>query len=257
MNLTHRLDRSIVIQARPGVVFSFFTESARWASWWGAGSTIEPTPGGKMYIRHPNGIEAVGEVLEVSPERRIVFTYGFASGTPIGPGASRVTIELEAESNGTRVVLVHEFADASVRDEHVQGWRFQFSLFANAVSAVVQAKASERVDRWFGAWADADAGSRARTFAAIALPGVRFHDQFSAIAGAGELVAHVGAAQRFMPGLTIARHGDTRQCQGTVLADWIARGPDGQERGSGMNVFTFTADGLIESATGFWATPKR
>jgi hypothetical protein len=37
-----------------------------------------------------------------------------------------------------------------------------------------------------------------------------------------------------------------------VLADWIAAGPDGQERGRGTNVFTFDADGRISAVIGFW-----
>jgi hypothetical protein len=33
-----------------------------------------------MLIRHPNGVEASGEVLEVLRPERIVFTYGYATG---------------------------------------------------------------------------------------------------------------------------------------------------------------------------------
>ena len=56
--LPHRLDRTVVIQAKPETVFSFFTDSDRWASWWGVGSTIEPRAGGQMYIRYPGNVEA-------------------------------------------------------------------------------------------------------------------------------------------------------------------------------------------------------
>ena len=42
--LPYQLDRTVVIKARPETVFRFFTDSARWASWWGAGSTIDPKP---------------------------------------------------------------------------------------------------------------------------------------------------------------------------------------------------------------------
>lgn len=52
MHLPYRLDRTITIQAPRETVFRYFTESARWAAWWGAGSTIDPRPGGRMYIRH-------------------------------------------------------------------------------------------------------------------------------------------------------------------------------------------------------------
>lgn len=249
--LSHYLDRSIVIRAMPETVFQFFTDSSRWASWWGAGSTIEAKPGGKVYIRYPNGTESLGEVLEVHPPERIVFTYGYATGKPIPPGGSRVTIRLEPDEAGTRLHLRHEFEDAGVRDHHVQGWRFQLSLFSNAVANEVYAGAERTVDAWFGAWTITDDASRQERFAKIAAPGICFRDQFSVLEGLADLTAHVAGAQRFMPGIRLERKGDIRHCQGTVLADWSAVGSDGKERMSGTSVFVFKADGRIDSVTGF------
>ena len=151
--LPYGLDRTIVIKARPETVFRFFTDSARWAGWWGAGSTIDATPGGKVYIRHPNGIESLGEVLEVRQPEQITFTYGFVSGKPMPPGSSRVKIQLEPDEAGTRLRLRHDFAEAGPRDEHVQGWRFQLSLFSNAVANEVFADVAGLMDDWFAAWA--------------------------------------------------------------------------------------------------------
>jgi len=93
-DLPYRLDRTIVINAKLATVFEFLSESERWASWWGPGSTIDAKPGGKVYIRHPNGVETLGEVLEIQPPESIVFSYGYATGKPIAEGASRVTIRL-------------------------------------------------------------------------------------------------------------------------------------------------------------------
>ena len=150
--LPHRLDRRLTIAATPETVFRFFTDSARWAAWWGPGSTIDARPGGHLRIRYPNGVEVSGEVLEIAAPRRIVFTYGYEQGTPIPPGASRVTIQLEPVGDTTVLHLAHEFADADTRDHHVQGWRYQLSLFANLVAGELHADAADTVDRWFGAW---------------------------------------------------------------------------------------------------------
>ena len=65
--LAHQLDRTLVIGAPPALVFRYFTDSDRWAAWWGAGSTIDARPGGRVYIRYPGNVEAVGEVIDVSP----------------------------------------------------------------------------------------------------------------------------------------------------------------------------------------------
>ena len=74
----------------------------------------------------------------------------------------------------------------------------------------------------------------------------------SAVDGVEDLMEHIAAAQRFMPGLQMQRRGEVRHCQGTALADWVAVAADGQERATGTNVFVFDADGRIEAVTGFW-----
>lgn len=253
IGLDHRLDRTLVIGAPQAAVFRYFTDPARWAAWWGAGSTIDARPGGRVFVRYPEGTEAVGEVVEIDAPSRIVFTYGYVAGTPVPPGGSRVTIRLEPIARGTRLHLVHEFADAAVRDHHVQGWRYQLSLFANVVADEVQGDPASRVDAWFSMWTDADEPSRAAKLAAMAVPDIRMRDRFSAVEGVDELTKHIGAAQKFMPGLRLQREGIARHCQGVVVSDWLATGPDGQPRGRGTNVFTFSADGRIESVTGFWS----
>lgn len=250
--LPHVLDRTVTIGAPPKTVFRYFTDDERWAAWWGAGSTIDARPGGRVYIRYPGGVEVSGEVLEVAPPDRIVFTYGFNSGKPIPPGSSRVTIQLSPAAEGTRLTLAHAFAEEEVRNHHVQGWRYQLSVFANVVADQVNAGATSAVDAWFAIWSVADAADRANALAAIAHPSLRFRDRFGATDGLDDLVPHIGAAQHFMPGMTLSRDGDVRHCQGTVLANWSATGPDGQKRGAGTNVFTFDSDARLVAVTGFW-----
>lgn len=251
--LPHALDRRVIIRAHQETVFRYFTDSARWAAWWGPGSTIDPRPGGKVYIRHPNAIEQGGEVLEVDPPRRIVFTLGFASGDPIPIGASRVTIELAKDPAGTRLTLRHEFAEAAVRDHHVQGWRYQLSVFGNVVADEVNVGAASRVDQWFAAWSEPDQAKRERILAEAVSPSISFRDRFSLVEGLEDLKPHLTAVHQFMPGMKLLRAGEPRHCQGTVLADWIASGADGAERGRGTNVFTLDPDGRIVSVVGLWS----
>jgi uncharacterized protein YndB with AHSA1/START domain len=250
--LPHRLDRTVTIQAPRDTVFRFFTDSARWASWWGAGSTIDARPGGSVLIRMPGGVDAVGAVVEVVPPKRIVFTYGFATGLPIPPGGSTVTIELEPHGAGTRLHLAHAFAEAAPRDEHVQGWRYQLAVFGNVVANEANADAPAKVDAWFRVWSEPDAAARERALAGLASPDVQFRDRFSLLDGLTDVLPHITAAQRFMPGMELRREGDVRHCQGTVLADWTASGPDGQSRGRGTNVFVIGGDGKFTAVTGFW-----
>lgn len=251
-SLPHLLNRSLVIRAPRATVFAYFTDSARWASWWGTGSTIDANPGGRVYIRHPNGVEMVGEVVAIDPGSRIEFTYGYKSGQPIAPGGSTVTIVCDDDSQGTRLTLVHRFADAAICGAHEQGWRYHLSVFANVVADAIFADAAATVDAWHSMWADPDAASRQSTIRRLATQDVRFADRFSAVSGASELLPHIAATLQFMPGLRLERDGDVRHCQGTVLADWIARAADGQERGRGTNVYTLDARGRIEAVVGMW-----
>jgi len=246
----HELERSVVIEASPDTVFRYFTDSTRWASWWGAGSTIEARVGGRMYIRHPGGVEVSGEVTDVQPPERIAFTYGYGA-KPASPSSVEITLTPTGRG-ATRLHLRHVFSDEGMRDEHVQGWRYQLSVFGNLVASEVFADAASTVDAWFTAWSEPDNGAREALLAGLVSGEIRFRDRFSLIDGVDDLRPHLAAVHRFMPGMRLARQGDVRHCQGVVLADWIARGPDGAERGAGTNVFVLGADGRIQSVTGLW-----
>ena len=142
MTPDQHVERTITIQAPRDTVFRFFTDTTRWATWWGAGSTIDARPGGRLLIRYPDGTEAAGEVLDLQAPERLSFSYGFVSGKPFPSGSSRVTIQLEPEGSGTRLSLHHDLPDAGMRDEFMQGWRFQLSLFSNVVANEVHAGAA-------------------------------------------------------------------------------------------------------------------
>jgi uncharacterized protein YndB with AHSA1/START domain len=251
--LEHVLERQVLIRARPDTVFRYFTDSKAWAAWWGVGSSIDPHPGGRVLVRYPNGVEAGGEVIEIDPPRRIVFSYGFASGQPIPIGASRVTLTLTPEPRGTRLRLQHALAEREARDQHVQGWRYQLSLFANVVANELVADPTASVDGWFEAWSEPGPERRGSLLRKITAEDVRFRDRYSHVDGRADLEPHLAAVHIYMPGVRVVRQGAPRHCQGTVLADWIARGKDGVERGHGTAVFQLDADGRIEDVVGFWS----
>lgn len=251
--LEHALERQVLIVARRATVFRFFTDARLWASWWGAGSSIDARPGGALRIQYPGNVVALGEVLELEPESRIVFSYGYedaSAGLP--PGASRVTITLAERASGTLLVLRHELPDAIARDRHVPGWRHQLALFAVAVAAEQHGSAVDVLDRWFELWAEPDAGRRRSLLLDLAAPDVIVRDAFSCLAGHDDVLAHVAAAQSHMPGVRLRREGALRQCQGTALCDWSASGPDGSPRGRGTNVVDFAADGRLARVVGLW-----
>lgn len=250
---THRLDRSVFINAHPETVFAFFQDSARWASWWGAGSTIDPKVGGKIYVLYPGNVEASGEITEIAAPTRLAFTYGYhADGSPVPRGSSNVTIVLAREASGTRLTLTHRLPTEASRNEHIQGWRYQLSLFANTIASSINANAGPIADAWFDAWAETDEGKRKAAFEAVAVTGVRFGDKYSCLDGLDEVTFHAGAAQKFMPGMAPRRVGDPRHCLGTAIVEWNIARPDGTSAASGTTVFRFDADGKITDVVSIW-----
>ena len=254
--LSHSLERTVTICAQRATVYRYFTDSERWAAWWGEGSRIEPHPGGRVEIRYPNGITASGEVVELVEDERIVFTFGYDSGEPIPAGASRVAITLADAEAGTRLELRHELADAGARDAHVPGWRYQLALFANVAANDQHAGLAQVVDRYFSAWSETDADRRREALAASVTADVTFRDAHGATAGIDELVAHIGLSQHHFPQATIARSGVPRHCQGTAVVDWAAHDADGKPQVSGSNVVELAPDGRIRRLVGLWAPPS-
>src|SRR6266480_7582206 len=98
----------IRIDAAPSTVFAFLIDPAKMVRWMGTEATLDPRPGG-LYRVNVTGRERVrGEVVELVPDRRLVFTWGWEDGTlSVPPGASTVEISLEPDGDGTLVRLTH------------------------------------------------------------------------------------------------------------------------------------------------------
>jgi uncharacterized protein YndB with AHSA1/START domain len=247
--MSFTLDRDILICATRETVFRFFTDSERWARWWGAGSRIDPRPGGEVFISYPGGrATAQGEVVEIQPPERIVFTYGYARpDTPIPPGGSTVTITVTEVDGGTLVRLRHQVDSAAVRDEHVDGWRYQMGVFGAVVADDQHAGAIDRIDAWFAAWRETDAAARRAALAAICAPDVVYRDRFGFTRGVEDLDGHIAAAQRHLPP-AIARDGDPRCTLGVAIVPWRTASA------TGTSIVELAPDARIARVTGFWST---
>jgi uncharacterized protein YndB with AHSA1/START domain len=113
-----------VIAASPATVFSFFTDIERWIAWQGVGGEIDARTGGVLQITMPGGQVASGQFIEVIPEQRLVFTWGWeGEAPPVPPGSTTVVIELEPDGAGTLLRLTHSaLAPPPVAEHHRAGW---------------------------------------------------------------------------------------------------------------------------------------
>ena len=103
------LFKEILIDAPPSVVFQFLTDPAKMIRWMGISAEIDPKPGG-IYRLDPNGRDVIrGEYLEVVPDSRVVFTWGWEKPSPGMPavpaGSTQVEIDLQPENGRTRLRL--------------------------------------------------------------------------------------------------------------------------------------------------------
>jgi len=252
-DLPHSLSRSLVIHAPRELVFRYFTDSTRFARWWGKGSTIDGRVGGEVKIVYPNQVIARGAVTRIEPGRSIVFTYGYEdTAKPVRVGGSLVTIELQDHADGTLLELRHDLPTEVDRDHHAPGWRFQLAVFANVVAAECHEKVADVTDAWFGAWSEADAEARSRLLAECAGKDVAMHDKWTCLSGQQDLLEHITICLQMAPGVVMRRTGEPRHCQGTALVDWTATDAKGEPRGKGTNVVQLDAHGKIARVVGFW-----
>ncbi|MGH8912356.1 MAG: SRPBCC family protein [Acidimicrobiia bacterium] len=123
-------DRIVVerlIDAPPSVVYSYLTEPEKWARWQGVAATIEPRPGGVFAVSMPTEAQARGEFVDLVPNRRVVFTWGWTDHPTVPPGSTRVEIELIAEGSATRLILTHLGLPSDEVPLHTEGWNHYLS----------------------------------------------------------------------------------------------------------------------------------
>ena len=111
------------IDAPPNVVYSYLTESAKWARWQGKDATVDATPGGIFVLKMPNGATARGQFVDLVPNERVVFTWGWVDQPGLPPGSSTVEIEISAEGSGALVTLTHRDLPDDETELHEIGWK--------------------------------------------------------------------------------------------------------------------------------------
>ena len=117
------LEVEVRIAARPSTVFSFLDSADGMAQWFGSSVELDAKPGGILRVDINGRDIAKGEIVEIVPAERIVFTFGWeGEGHPVPPGASRVEITLAADGDGTIVKLRHSGLTAEQAASHKEGW---------------------------------------------------------------------------------------------------------------------------------------
>jgi uncharacterized protein YndB with AHSA1/START domain len=103
-------------------VYSYLTDSDRWARWQGRTAEIDAVAGGLFRMVMPDGSVAEGEFIELVPDARVVFSWGWHGSPTVPPGSSTVDIELQADGDGTLLRLTHRGLPPDDQPIHAVGW---------------------------------------------------------------------------------------------------------------------------------------
>jgi uncharacterized protein YndB with AHSA1/START domain len=118
------LVREILIDATADTIFPFLTNAERWLEWQGTEAEIDARPGGAYRVLIAGAYLSVGEFVEVVPNEKVVFTFGWdVEGNPITPGSTTVTMTLQPEGSKTLLRMVHSgLPDDQAVLDHGEGW---------------------------------------------------------------------------------------------------------------------------------------
>lgn len=128
--------KELFIEAEPATVFAFLTDPDKLMRWMGTQGQLDAQPGG-VYLVNVNGRDvARGEFEEVTPNSRIVYSFGWEHGAAFGvpPGATRIEIDLAPRDRGTLLTFVHSGLPEPAIGPHTDGWTHYLGRLAIAAA---------------------------------------------------------------------------------------------------------------------------
>lgn len=117
--------QEVTIGAPASVVYRHLTTVEGLKRWIAADAVAEAIPGGRLEWTHEDGSTMLGRFIDLVPDRRVVFAYGW-KGDRMGlpPASSVVEIDLLEIAGSTTLTLVHRGIPAQAVDDHGRGWAY-------------------------------------------------------------------------------------------------------------------------------------
>jgi uncharacterized protein YndB with AHSA1/START domain len=121
--LTREVELSIHVDASPATVFQYFVDPERLCRWQGASADLDPRPGGVYRVNVVGDNVALGTYVDVVPDERVVFTWGWEGNDGLPPGTTTVEVTLAPDGDGTLVQLRHyDLPTDEAAASHTEGW---------------------------------------------------------------------------------------------------------------------------------------
>ena len=116
------LEVEVRVAARPETIFPFLSDAAGMVRWFGSKVDLDPKPGGQIRVDINGRDIARGEIVEIVPNQKVTFTFGWESKDhPVPVGSSTVEISLIEDGDGTIVRLRHSGLSAEQAGGHKEG----------------------------------------------------------------------------------------------------------------------------------------
>ena len=115
-------DKTVFLPLDPDAVFELITQPERLRRWKTVAARVDLRVGGEYRWTIVPGHSAAGTYKEIEPGKRVVFTWGWEGAPDLPPGASTVSITLDAVEGGTNLRLVHEGLTDEQAASHAEGW---------------------------------------------------------------------------------------------------------------------------------------
>lgn len=127
--------RELFIAADQATVFAFLTDPDKLVRWMGTQCQLDPRHGGVYLVNVDGQHVARGEFEEVTPNSRLVYSFGWErSDMGIPPGATRVEIDLAPGEGGTLLSFVHSGLPQPAVAPHTDGWTHYLGRLAIAAA---------------------------------------------------------------------------------------------------------------------------
>ncbi len=133
------------VQANPSEVYRYFTNSTAYRDWMCDVATVQPHPGGHIYLCWPGEYYTSGEFLQLENEKLVSFTWHGRN----EPRQTHVDISLRKKSGGTLVKLAHRGLGkgkkwAAIADTYAKEWHSSLENLASVLETGADLRITRR-----------------------------------------------------------------------------------------------------------------
>jgi len=123
-NQDEPVERQLRVRVPAATAYSYWVDPAKMMQWQGMEAELDPRPGGVYRVNVTGRDVTCGEFVEVTPNQRLVFTWGFdRAGHPIPAASTRVEVEFVEQGDVTVVKVRHSGIAKAEQLNTAYGWQ--------------------------------------------------------------------------------------------------------------------------------------